>query len=257
MLITQKVALHLMMTSRNSEHKLCSLLFKTTPDYNANLQTLLGLINQSKENSIIVAPEVCLTGYDYDNFEEVLEFAHIANEELKKASHNKIVILTIIEKKEGEVFNFAKIFFNGEIVYERGKAKLFRFGDEHKYISEDSHESVEIVEVDGIKMGVLICFELRFKDLWQKLEGCDVIAVPSWWGVLRTQNYEILTTALAIMNQCYVIASDSLNEECTKMSGIIKPNGESQRNGQLKFLEVEYDKREIIAMRRYMDVGIG
>lgn len=257
MLTTQKVVLLLMMTSKNSERKLCSLLFKTTPDYSANLQTLLGLINQSMENSIIVAPEVCLTGYDYDNFEEVLEFAHVANEELKRASRNKIVILTIIEKKDGEVFNFAKIFFNGEIVYERGKAKLFRFGDEHKYISEGSHEGVEIVEIDGIKIGVLVCFELRFKDLWQKLEGCDVIAVPSWWGVLRTQNYEILTTALAIMNQCFVVASDSLNEECTKMSGIVKPNGDFERNSDREFLEIEYDKREIIAMRRYMDVGIG
>lgn len=254
---TQKAALHLTMTSKNGGYKLCSLLFRTTHNYNANLQTLLGLIDNAEDNSIIVAPEVCLTGYDYDNFEEVLDFAHVANEELKKVSYNKIIILTIIEEKNGKVFNFAKIFFNGEIVYERGKAKLFRFGDEHKYISEDSHESVEIVDIDGIKIGVLICFELRFKDLWQKLEGCDVIAVPSWWGVLRTQNYDILTTSLAIMNQCYVIASDSLNEECTKMSGIIKPNGEPQRNMEMEFLEIEYDKREITAMRRYMDVGIG
>ncbi|WP_324171796.1 hypothetical protein [Sulfurimonas sp.] len=34
--------------------------------------------------------------------------------------------------------NFTKIFYNGEVVYERAKARLFRFGDEHKYMSEGS-----------------------------------------------------------------------------------------------------------------------
>ncbi|NOR57082.1 MAG: carbon-nitrogen hydrolase family protein, partial [Sulfurimonas sp.] len=181
-------------TNNESEYKLCSLLFDTvTPDYNTNLQTLLSLIDNAHENSLIVAPEVCLTSYDYDNFDEALEFAHVANEAIKKASHNKIIILTMMERRDGEVFNFAKIFHNGRVVYERAKARLFRFGDEHKYMSEGSDEPIEIVEVDGIKIGILICFELRFKDLWQRLEGADVIALPSWWGVLRTEHFENLT----------------------------------------------------------------
>jgi len=240
-----------------SEYKLCSLLFDTvTPNYNTNLQTLLNLVEKTSENSLIVAPEVCLTSYDYDNFDEVLEFAHIATQAIKEVSFKKIIILTMIERRDGEVFNFAKIFHNGEVVYERAKARLFRFGDEHKYMSEGADAPIEIVEVDGTKIGILICFELRFKDLWQKLEGCDVIAVPSWWGVLRTEHFENLTQALAIMNQCYVVASDSLDAECTKMSGIITPHGEVQRNGNKPCLEVKYSKKEISVMRKYMDVGI-
>jgi len=246
-----------MMTSKVSEYKLCSLLFDTTTkDYNTNLQTLLSLINGCSDKSIIVAPEVCLTSYDYDNFDEVLEFASIANQELKKASFDKIIITTMIEKKEDKIYNFAKIFHNGEIVYERAKARLFRFGDEHKYMQEGTDEDLKIVEVDGIKIGILICFELRFKDMWKKLEGCDVIAVPSWWGVLRTEHFKTLTQALALINQCYVVASDSLNEECTKMSGIITPMGEVQRNVDKPCLTLAYDIKEIKTMRKYMDVGI-
>ncbi|MCF6309833.1 MAG: carbon-nitrogen hydrolase family protein [Sulfurimonas sp.] len=238
-------------------YKLCSLLFDTTTsDYNTNLQTLLKLIKQTPSKSLIVAPEVCLSSFDYDNFDDVCEFSHVANQEIKKASKNKIIILTMIEKKDGKIFNFAKIFYDGEIVYERAKARLFRFGDEHKYMSEGSDEDIKIVEVDGIRIGMLICFELRFKELWQRLEGCDVIAVPSWWGVLRTEHFKALTHSLAIINQCYVVASDSLNEECTKMSGIIRPHGEDERNGNKPCLEVQYDKKEIETMRRYMDVGI-
>lgn len=186
----------------------------------------------------------------------MIEFSHVVNEELKKASKNKIIILTVIEKIGDDVFNIAKIFHNGEIVYTQAKAKLFRFGGEHKYFTEGRDEDIKIVEVDGIKIGILVCFELRFKELWQKLEGCDVITVPAWWGALRAKHYENLTQSLAIINQCYVVASDSLNDECGKMSGIIKPQGEDERNGNKPCLEVPYDKKEIVTMRRYMDVGI-
>jgi len=240
-----------------SRYTLCSLLFKTTSNYEENLQTLLTLIKQTDANTLIVAPEVCLTAYDYENFDAVLDFASYAIEEIKKVSHNKIVLLTIIESRDGKVFNFAKIFHNGEVVFERAKARLFRFGDEHKYMSEGSDEDFKIVEVDGIKIAVFICFEMRFKEFWQKSEGADVIAAPSYWGDLRSEHFRIITTTLALINQCYVVASDSQNDDCTKLSGIIKPQGVEVRNIQKPSLELEYSKREIETMRRYMDVGIG
>ena len=238
------------------QKSLSSLLFKTAEDYEANLQTLLTLINATQENSIVVAPEVCLTAYDYDNFEEVLAFAPHAIEQIKKVSKNRTVILTIIEKRGEEVFNFAKVFHKGEVVYERAKARLFRFGDEHKYMNEGSDEAIKIIEIDGVKIAIFICFELRFKELWKLSEGADVIAVPSYWGVLRTEHFKSITQTLAIINQCYVVASDSEDEECTKMSGIITPQGEVQRNRNKPCLELEYKPKEITLTRRYMDVGI-
>ena len=244
------------MNKSNLETTLCSLSFLTSSNYSDNLQTLLSLINATKENSIVVAPEVCLTAYDYANFEAVLDFAPNAVEEIKKASLNKTVILTIIERRGEEVFNFVKVFYNGEVVYERPKVRLFRFGDEHKYMSEGSDDSIKIIEVNGIKIALFICFELRFKELWQMSEGADVIAVPSYWGALRTEHFKAFTQTLAIMNQCYVVASDSMNEDCTKMSGIITPQGEVHRNGNKPCLELEYKPKEITLMRRYMDVGI-
>lgn len=239
-----------------SRYKLCSLSFETTPNYNTNLDTLLTLIKQAPDYSLIVAPEVCLSGFDYNNFDSVCEFSVLASEEIQKVSHNKIIILTMIEKRSYEVFNFAKIFHNTKLVHERAKAKLFRFGGEEKFFSEADEDEVKIVEIDGIKIGILICFELRFKSLWEKLEGSDVIVVPSWWGSLRALHFKTLTNALAIMNQCYVIASDSKNLECTGLSGIITPQGIEERNGNKPCLELEYNKKEISLMRRYMNVGI-
>jgi len=246
-----------MMTSSKTESfSLCSLLFETTPNYETNLQTLLSLIEKCNENTLIVAPEVCLTAYDYDNFEAVLTFAPYAIEAIKKASRNKIIILTILERRNNSVFNFAKIFYNGEVVFERAKAKLFRFGDEHKYMQEGSVEDFKIVEVGGIKIAVFICFELRFKELWLKSEGADVIAVPAWWGVVRREHFKIFTEALALMNQCYVVASDSKNKECSAQSGIINPQGEAIRNGEKQALILPLSKKAIAVMRRYMDIGL-
>ena len=238
-------------------YKLCSLSFQTTQNYEENLQTLLGHIKESSEYTLLVAPEVCLSGFDYDNFERVVEFSSHAVNEIKKVSKNRIIVLTIVEKKEDKIYNMAKIFHNGEIVYERGKCRLFRFGGEENYFFQENDEKVEIVEVAGLKLGVLICFELRFKVLWEKLEGADIITIPSWWGVLRTEHFKVLTQSLAIMNQCYVVASDSANEECTKQSGIITPFGVDERNENKACLGVIYDKKEVQTMRRYLDVGIG
>ena len=246
----------MMISKTKSEYTLCSLLFETTPNYETNLQTLLSLITNMQDKTLVVAPEVCLTSYDYENMEAMLDFALHATEEIKKVSFDKIIILTMLERRDGVVYNFAKVFHNGEVVYERAKAKLFRFGDEHKYMKEGSVEDFKIVEVDGIKLAVFICFELRFKELWCKSEGADVIAVPSWWGVLRTEHFKIFTQALALTNQCYVVASDSKNEDCTKMSGIITPQGVATRNNEKAILALPYEKKEIKLMRRYMDIGI-
>jgi len=237
-------------------YTLNSLLFSTCSDYETNLQTFLTLVKNTPTNSLVVAPEVCLTGFDYENMDLMLEFAEVAIKEIKKVSQDKIVILTMLEKRDGEIFNFAKMFHNGELIYERTKSRLFRFGDEHKYMSEGSDDEIEIVEIAGIKIAILICFELRFKELWKLTEGADVIAVPSYWGVSRTENFKTITATLAVINQCYVVTSDSMNEDATKMSGIIAPMGKVLRNGNKPCLEVTYNKQEIKKMRRYMDVGI-
>ena len=245
-----------MTISKTNGHILCSLLFETTNNYQYNLQTLITLITQTQEDSIIVAPEVCLTSFDYENMDKMLVFASEATAAIKNISYKKIIILTMLEEKEGKVFNFVKVFYNGEVIFQRAKAKLFKFGNEDKYMQEGSVDDCKIIEVAGIKLAVMICFELRFKELWEKAEGADVIAIPAWWGKPRSRHFEILTEALAVMNQCYVIASDSANEECSAVSGIITPQGKTFRNRNKSCLEIKYSKKEIAIMRRYMDVGI-
>jgi len=245
-----------MMTSKTKEQNLCSLLFETTPDYSTNLQTLLQLIEQTSTNTIILAHEVCLTGFDYENLDKATTFSLYATGELLSASKDKTIVLTMLEKRAGEVFNVVKVFHNEEILHERAKARLFRLGSEEKYMSEGDDEAFEIFEIDGIKCALFICFELRFKELWLKAEGADLILVPAWWGKPRSEHFKTLTQALALMNECYVIASDALNIECSAMSAIITPQGEVTLNGNKPCLIQKYNQKNITLMRRYIDIGI-
>ena len=245
------------MTSKSNKYTLCSLLFSTTASYKTNLDTLSSLIEDTPEYSIVVAPEVCLTGFDYEQFSQAKDFSKTATKQLQSISKNKIIILTMIEEIDNKVYNMLKVIHNGVVIHSRAKEKLFKFGGEDKYFDEGKDKDLCLVEVDGIKIAVLVCFELRFKDMWKKCEGADVIATPSWWGVARTEHFKSFIKTLAIMNQCYVIASDSNNEECSKMSGIVKPQGEAIFNGNKPCFSMKYDKKEIALIRRYMDVGIG
>ena len=235
---------------------LCSLLFETTPSYEQNLATLLQLIKECEKNSLIVAGEVCLTGYDWEHFDAMVDFSKKALPAIQKASKNKTVILTALEKDGDGVKNFAYVFSDGVLIKKQAKAKLFKFGDEDKYLQAGEEKEIVTFELNGVRVGILICFELRFKTLWMALEGADIIAVPSWWGKPRERNYIILTNALAVMNQCYVVCSDNLHQECNAQSGVITPFGIEKRNGDKAVLVEKFNKNEIKKMRRYMNVGI-
>jgi len=237
--------------------QLITLQFESTNNYQDNLNTLINLIKETDEDAIVLAPEVCLTGFDYDNFDKAADFTSTAMPELLKLAQTRIITLTLIEKTDnGKIFNFAKVLHNNKAVYTQAKNRLFKLGDEDKFFSEGTDKNLSLFEIDGIKFGLLICFEIRFKKYWIDLEGADIILIPARWGKIRTENFKVLTESLAIINQCYILAADASNDDCTSMSGIISPFGKALRNGNTLCLKSTYDKQEISKMRRYLNVGI-
>ena len=224
--------------------------------YKENLSKLLSLIDQTPKNAIVVAHEVAITNFDYAHFEAAAAFAETITQTLLDHAPERVVVITMIEKVGARFFNFAKVFYQGQVIHTQAKSELFIFGGEGEYFSAGEPEAITLFEIDGIKMGIIICFELRFKQFWKQLEGADIIIIPAQWGVLRRDNFVILSNALAIMNQCYVIASDAKNSDTTQMSGIITPFGVEERNQHRAILVVEYKEKEVRKMRRYLNVGL-
>lgn len=235
---------------------LVTLQFKTTNDFNWNLDYVETLIAKAPFNAFILAPELALNGYAYNRMEDAVAITERAIELFKKLSLNKTIAITLTTKKESQYYNTLHIFHKGKIIHTQSKIQLFVLNDEKVHFTPGSLSDMKIVDIDGFKVGAMICFELRFITYWQKLRGADLIIVPSMWGKPRKENFETLTKALAVANQCFVLASDSANDDMAKGSGIISPFGDELRDDRKEYISRLIDVEEITKMRTYMDVGI-
>lgn len=210
--------------------------------YDERLDRLLQTV-RSNPNSIIIASEVYLSDFDYSNMEEASRFSEFAIDKLKDAAENQIVILTVIRKIDNVFVNQAIAINDHKVVYVQEKVKLFKLGYEDKYFTAGKASNIRSFEINGLKIGMLICFELRFKEFWRALEGCDIVIVPAKWGLLRELHFKVLSNALAIMNQCFVVAHSSGDKDIVNSSIIYSPNG---------IPVSDIDIKEITKIRRYI-----
>ena len=59
-----------------------------------------------------------------------------------------------------------------------------------------------------LRVGLSICYDLRFPELYRRMAPVDLIVVPSAFTYQTGQaHWEILLRARAIENQCYVLAA--------------------------------------------------
>jgi len=184
----------------NGELRVELVNFKTSKDYEYNLKRVVETVENSPADFLLF-PEVCLTGFDYEKWNEVNLFGEYALKELSKLT--KPFALTLIYNNK----NYFCLFDSG-LKYERAKYNLF--GDENRYFEIGSKP--EIFEFRGLKCASLVCFELRFLEYWQSFRGVDIIFVPARWGKERIEHFKTLNKALSLSTQSQVISVNSANE---------------------------------------------
>jgi predicted amidohydrolase len=226
-----------------------TLQLQTASTYQENLYNLISLIDKSKAN-LIVAPELCLTDFDYEHFEEASDFYEVALKELLALTFDKILVLTMTKKENNNFFNQAVVIYNHQVVYRQNKYKLFPLGEELKYFKAGQKDMIMPFMINGINYGLLICFELRFKELWRQLEGVDIIVIPARWGKTRKKHLETLSQALAIMNQSFVLLSNSADDDMASSSSIISPWGEVVLDDSSEVIEKIISLKEVKKVRR-------
>jgi predicted amidohydrolase len=220
--------------------------------YQENLDLLLVPLQNHQDKALIIAPEVCLTGFDYAHMVTASKFSKNALKKLKKEVNQQILVFTVILEEKGYFINQAVVIHRHKIIHTQEKVKLFALGDEHKYFKAGQEKKIKPFEINGISYALLICFELRFKDLWKQVEGADIILIPSRWGKPRKNHLEILSCALAVMNQCFVILSNASDKEMASSSAIISPFGNIHKVDTQQSIEETIDLQEIAKMRRYI-----
>lgn len=77
--------------------------------------------------------------------------------------------------------------------------------------SEEPGDAPKSCEVEGWRVGLTVCYDLRFPELYRILavEGAELLTVPAAFTLFTGKDHwELLLRARAVENQCYVLAAN-------------------------------------------------
>ncbi len=130
-----------------------------------------------------------------------------------------LVAGSIVEKGAEKSLNTSvHIDRSGDVRAVYRKLHMFDVEVDGVRYAESEHEQAgdEVVVSElagGVRLGMSICYDLRFPELFRALSarGAEVIAIPSAFTLATTRDHwEVLVRARAIENQCFVIAPNQI-----------------------------------------------
>jgi predicted amidohydrolase len=203
-------------------------------DVDANLDYVRAALRRAVGSgaNLAVLPEMWSTGFAYKNLNELAQRTPGIVEELLELSRDlKLVIVGSMPEPHGEkVFNTVYVVDNGSLAGVYRKLHLFSLLGEDRAF--DSGDRWLLADTSIGKVGVIICYDLRFPELSRRLalEGADVICVSAQWPKPRQEHWRTLLRARAIENQLFVVACNACGPigklDFFGMSMIIDPKGE-------------------------------
>jgi omega-amidase len=169
-----------------------------------------------EKSTLIVFPEMTLTGFTMKpkKFGEPIKggsfkfFSDIA------LTYKVFVAAGLIEK-EGENFFNSLILINpyGKLIAKYRKIHPFSFSTEDKHYKKG--KEVKVAEINGLKIGLSICYDLRFPELYRiyAKKRVHLIIVIANWPDTRIEHWKILLKARAIENQCYIAGINRVGDD--------------------------------------------
>lgn len=191
-----------------------------------------------KENpDMLVLPETWNTGFFPKN--NLSELSCKNSAEVKEyigglAQKYSVNILagSVSNVRDGRIYNTTTVFDRkGNCIAEYDKIHLFTPMGEDKYYTRGDH--ICSFTLDGIKCGVIICYDLRFPEITRKLalQGMEILFVVSQWPEERISHLRNLTVARAIENQIFVVCCNSCGKADSAVFGgkssVIDPLGKT------------------------------
>ena len=160
---------------------------------------------------VIVLPETWNTGFfPRENLAELADkdctrvIARIGA--LAKQHHVNIVAGSVANCRDGKIYNTACVFDReGNCIARYDKTHLFSPMGEDDFFQKGDHLCT--FTLDGVKCGLIICYDLRFPELTRALalQGMEMLFVVSQWPDVRIPHLQALCAARAIENQCFVV----------------------------------------------------
>ena len=189
-------------------------------DVAANLQRLHQLAHEAHGADVLVLPEMFLSGYNI-GAEAVGALAEAQDGPSAQAiaqlaqSAGLAILYGYPERAEdGQVYNAVQLIdAQGTRLCNYRKTHLF--GDLDHSMFSAGPDDFPVVELNGWKVGMLICYDLEFPENTRRLAlaGAELILVPTANMVPYGFIAEVTVRSRAFENQCYVAYANYCGNE--------------------------------------------
>ncbi|KGR86576.1 MULTISPECIES: carbon-nitrogen family hydrolase [Lysinibacillus] len=222
--------------------------------------------NYSDDLDVIVLPEMWSTGYALEELREICKVDGNQSIEFLQSLAKKFNVnliggsIAVLEGKD--IYNRAVVVNRmGEIVHVYDKMHLVPMLNEPKFLT-GGHNQVEVFELEGVKMGVIICYDLRFPEIIRDLalQGIQVLHIVAEWPLARETHWNTLIRARAIENQMYVVSSNvtgiKLGVVFAGCSQIVDPWGDivQKLDQEVGEIRATLDFEKVLQIRREVPI---
>ncbi|MEM1939088.1 MAG: carbon-nitrogen hydrolase family protein [Acidilobaceae archaeon] len=178
------------------------------------------------------------------------------------STRGSCVVATMFERSSvpPRVYNTAIVIDrSGDIIGVYRKTHLFDIlGYSESSIITAGGELFKPVSACNLKIGLAICFELRYPEVFrvQALRGAEAVVVPAAWyrGPLKEETLRVLAQARAHENNTYIIVAAQYGGNFTGRSMVVDPYGVVIVDAGIgeKIIEAVIDTEEVYRAREKM-----
>lgn len=202
--------------------KVAAIQMVSASSVEKNLETAGKWIERaaSQGSRLVVLPEYfCLMGRKETDKLSVAEAeetgpiqSFLSGAALKHNIYLSAGSIPLVSPDKGRVFNTQLVYApDGKQIARYDKIHLFSFSRGEESYDESrailAGDRVSRLITPEITLGLSICYDLRFPELYRAMGQVDLILVPSAFTYTTGRaHWELLLRARAIENQCYVLA---------------------------------------------------
>lgn len=178
------------------------------------VELLLREALSSVKADFVFLPEVWTSGWDCESFPSCAEKINNAPslsmlKKIAKEYSTNIIGGSFVENQNGTLKNTCPVINReGKLVCTYEKNHLFSYYgcNEGSFIKVG--EKPVMVELDGVKLGLTICYDIRFPEIYRayRRAGADILVNVAAWGANKKIPWDTMTASRAIENQCYFVA---------------------------------------------------
>jgi len=224
-----------------------------------NILEIESLIKSANKNfDLLIFPEMTLTGFTMNSEKFAEEIDGIGTQYfLNLSARLKTNIFAGIIELDGENIYNSLVHFDslGLIRARYRKIHPFSYAKEDQFYNA-GNETV-ITQIDKIKFGLSVCYDLRFPELYRLYakERVEVLVDIANWPIPRIDHWETLLKARAIENQCFMVGVNRVGTDpfnsYNGCSAVFDPMGNEiiLVENEEKIIEAEIDLEKVSATR--------